>query len=66
MQWFRHSRLGLQNLRTSVFERQLFSASAASVTLPHSPLAAFEALLLASAFSTIIWTLLTVALLRLG
>ena len=66
MQWFSHSRHGLHTLRAGVYERQLFAATAASVTLPHSPLAAFEGLLVASVFSTIFWTLLTVAFLHLA
>jgi hypothetical protein len=53
-------------MRASVYERQFCSATAASVTLPHSPLAALEGLLVATGFSTIFWTLLTLAMLHLA
>lgn len=60
---FRHC---LRSMRASVYERQFCSATAASVTLPHSPLAALEGLLVATGFSTLFWTLLTLAMLHLA
>lgn len=56
----------MQLVRNSAYERQFCSATAASVTLPHSPLAALEGLLVATGISTIFWTLLTVAFLHLA
>jgi len=66
MQLFSPFRHCIQHVRNSAYVRQFCSATAASVTLPHSPLAALEGLLVATGISTLFWTMVALAMLHLA